>query len=176
MDDHQFHQILQHLGLSWAGYRKVRKGVKKRIRRHMQILYCTNMAEYLLELDRNDEARDECKRLMTVSISRFFRDQRLWELLQNEILPVLIEKYSDKTRVWSAGCASGEEVYSFKILWDYLATSNSHLPGLEITATDMNPEYIKRAEDGVYSDSSLKEVPEQFRFVYFPSNGVIETS
>jgi chemotaxis methyl-accepting protein methylase len=104
---------------------------------------------------------------MTVSISRFFRDQRLWEVLQEEILPGLIERHREKIRVWSAGCASGEEVYSIRILWDNLGESMAHMPELEITATDMNPMYLERARAGIYASSSLKEVPEKFKSVYF---------
>jgi len=89
MDNQQFCQLLRHLGLSWTGYRKVRKGVKKRIARHMQDLGCRNVSAYLVELDRRNDARLDCERLMTVSISRFFRDRKLWETLQKNILPVL---------------------------------------------------------------------------------------
>jgi len=167
MDDQQFKELLQHLRLSWRGYRKVRKGVKKRIHRHMQHLGCPNLAKYLNKLDSNDEVRHECKRLMTVSISRFFRDQRLWETLEKEILPELIEKRSDKIKVWSAGCASGEEVYSLKILWDSIVVSNRNLPELKITATDINPLYLERAKSGIYPSSSLRELPGHHRSHYF---------
>jgi chemotaxis protein methyltransferase CheR len=163
MDDRQFRRLLHYLGLSWTGYRKVRKGVKRRISRHMLGLNCSDMAGYLHELDRNAEARDECKRLMTVSISRFFRDRRLWDLLHEEILPGLIEENPGTISVWSAGCASGEEAYSLKILYNELESSTEPLPALEITATDMNPVYLNRARVGRYPASSLKEVPEKLR-------------
>ncbi len=120
MNDQHFHQLLQHLGLSWRGYRKVRKGVKKRICRHMYQLGCRDVSTYLLKLDKNEDARLQCEQNMAVSISRFFRDRKLWETLEKEILPELIEKHREKIAVWSAGCACGEEVYSLKILWGRL--------------------------------------------------------
>ena len=172
MDDLQFRRLLHHLGLSWAGYRKVRKGVKKRVSRHMLTLNCSNVADYLFELDRSKEVRDECDRLMTVSISRFFRDKGMWELLMAEILPRLIEKNPEKISVWSAGCASGEEVYSLKILLDPVLSSNGISPELIITATDMNSIYLERARTGLYPGSSLKEIPEGLRSNYFhPEEG-----
>ena len=73
MDDRAFGRLLEFLGLSWPGYRRVRKGVKKRVGRHMQA--------YLEKLMQNKEVRRQCERLMCVSISRFFRDRRLWEAL-----------------------------------------------------------------------------------------------
>ena len=167
MDDEQFRQLLQYHGFSWKGYRNVRKGVKKRIRKHMHQLCCKNIETYMLELDKSDKAKYECERLMTVSISRFFRDQILWQVLQKDVLPDLIEKHRGKISVWMAGCASGEEVYSLKILWNDIKTSNAHLPKLKIIATDMNPDYLERARAGIYQPSSLKEVPEHLRSLFF---------
>ena len=171
LDDQEFRQLLHHLGLSWKGYRRVRKGVKKRVRRHMRLLGCQDVGGYLLEVDENEEVRQECERLMTVPISRFFRDRRLWEILKNEILPALIVEHRGELRVWSAGCASGEEVYSLKILWDGLTGSVLPLRELKIAATDINPICIERARAGVYPLTSLKELPEPVRSSYFDAQG-----
>jgi len=109
MDDKLFRQLLEYLGLSWQGYRNVRKAVQKRVCRHIQGLGCRNMREYLEQLQRSEEVRRQCELMMTVPISRFFRDQRLWEVLGSQILPELIEIYKDRIGVWSAGCACGSE-------------------------------------------------------------------
>jgi len=167
MDDHQFRQLLNHFGLSWDGYRRVRKGVKKRIVRHMKQLGCRSMEGYLSALDQNQEACLDCERLMTVSVSRFFRDRGLWQTLENEIMPSIIRDHAGTVRVWSAGCACGEEVYTLKILWQAIEGRFGPQPELEIWATDMNPIYLEKARAGVYARSSLKEVPEAIRDVYF---------
>jgi len=133
----------------------------------MHQLGCQNVSAYLKELDKSEEARQQCEHMMTVSISRFFRDRKLWEILEKEILPELIKEQREKMEVWSAGCACGEEVYSLKILWDRLMTSGISLPKLGITATDMNQAYLQRARAAVYPPSSLKEVPYPFRSTYF---------
>jgi chemotaxis methyl-accepting protein methylase len=167
MDDLSFSQLLEYLRLSWPGYRKVRMGVKKRVCRHMQDLGCRNMREYLEQLERREEVRRQCEQLMTVPISRFFRDQRLWEAMENQIMPELIDTCRDRVGVWSAGCACGEEVYSLKILWELMSRSIVNLPVLDITASDLNPFCLKRAEDAVYPLSSLKEVTENLRATWF---------
>jgi chemotaxis protein methyltransferase CheR len=167
MDDPQFRQLLNLLGLSWEGYRKVRKGVKKRIFRHMQQVGCRTVKEYCMALEGSEELRRACERLMTVSISRFFRDHRLWDILESQVLPEIIEDKRGDIKVWSAGCGCGEEVYSLKIVWDRLQSSLEGVPGLTILATDMNPVYLDKAQAGVYSWSSLKEIPEELRSTYF---------
>ena len=167
MDDEQFQKLLRRFELSWKGYRKVRKGVKKRIRRHMQKLRCQSMEDYFLALDRGQEVKLECERLLTVSISRLFRDCGLWKALENQILPGLVEKNKETVKVWFAGCACGEEVYSFRILWDRARNRLERLPNLEALATDINPVYLYRAQLGLFSRSSLKQVPEDVRRRYF---------
>ncbi len=175
MDDQQFRQLLNRFSLSWDGYRKVRRGVKKRISRHMHELGCRTMRQYFLVLDQNKDVRQHFEGLMTVSISRFFRDRGLWQTLENEILPTIINENREIVKAWSAGCACGEEAYSLKILWHSLSGRFQGLPDLQIWATDMHPVYLDRARIGIYRQSSLKEVPEAFRALYFEARSKEQT-
>jgi len=167
MDDDQFRQLLNSLGLSWEGYRKVRKGVKKRLHRHMHQLGCRNVEAYFSALNQNKGIRWDCEQLMTVSISRFFRDRHLWQTLEREILPLIMRGERGKVVVWSAGCALGEEAYSFKILWHATGGHGGPLADLLLVASDVNPDYLRKAQAGIYPSSSLKEVPEKWRDLYF---------
>ena len=167
MEDTQFCKLLNRFGFSWAGYRRVRKGVKKRLVRHMQEMRCRTIEAYIEALEKDREERLQFERRMTVCISRFFRDLGLWEILQGRILPRLAPKASRAIKVWSAGCASGEEVYSLKILWEGLRKSTPHIPDISILATDLSPAYLDRAKTAVYPRSSMREVPEAIRSTYF---------
>jgi chemotaxis protein methyltransferase CheR len=170
MDDRQFQQLLDDFEYSWCGYRRVRKGVKKRVRRHMQQLGCRTIQAYLQKLDQAPALRHICEQLMTVSISRFFRDRHFWHILKTRILPDAIRRSQGPFKVWSAGCACGEEAYTFRLVWDNLKNSGLPLPELKILATDMNPEYLRKAEDAVYARSSLKEIEERYRDIWFDAN------
>jgi chemotaxis methyl-accepting protein methylase len=167
MDDLQFKRLLEYFEFSWQGYRKVRKGVKKRIARHMQQRGCRNLEAYLALLAFNEDQRRECEKRMTVSISRFFRDKQLWLGLEQEILPRLIRSQNETVTIWSAGCARGEEVYSFLIVWDRLKKVCDPLPKLAVTATDMVAEYLDKAKIGVYGVASFKELSAENRNLYF---------
>ena len=70
-------------------------------------------------------------------------------------------------KVWFAGCGCGEEVYSFRILWEKLRDQFGSMPKLQTVATDINPLYLDKAETGIYSRSSLKEIQEEIRSIYF---------
>ena len=167
MEDTQFRRIIDRFGYSWAGYRRVRKGVKKRLSRRMQEIRCSNIDAYIDQIKQNREEWLHFERLMTVSISRFFRDRELWKIMQEQILPYLIHKKSRTIKVWFAGCASGEEVYTFKILWENLRRADTHTPDILILATDMNPDYLRRAKEAVYTHSSIKNITGTIRSAYF---------
>jgi chemotaxis protein methyltransferase CheR len=81
----------------------------------------------------------------------------------------MIANGAPQLKVWSAGCACGEEVYSFKIIWERLGQQFDHLPALVLLATDRHPQYLERARSGIYNPSSLKEVPADWRKIYFKS-------
>ena len=172
MDDQQFQVLLDYFGYDWAGYRKVRKGVKKRVSRHMQQVGCRKMSDYLSALSASPALRQECERLMTVPISRFFRDRKLWDRLYALLFEDPGECRRSYLRIWSAGCSGGEEAYSLKIL-EAEARSNGLDPRpLSILATDKNPENLKRAKAGSYPASSLKEVPNDIMIACFePKKG-----
>lgn len=167
MDDLQFRQLLDAFGLSWNGYRKVRKGVIKRIDRHMHRLGCRRISEYLFAIENSLQNRNECELLLTVSISRFFRDRQLWQTLEQQILPELMTDCRETLRVWSAGCACGEEAYSFNIQRFQFQKSASALPQIHMIASDLNPAYIEKAREGIYTSSSLKEASPAIKKQYF---------
>lgn len=171
MDSRDFALLLNRFSLSPEGYRKVRKGVQKRIVRHMHELRCPSMNAYLERLETDGDAERKARRLMDVSISRFFRDGPLWQILEEEILPSLIADHPGGLRVWSAGCALGQEVYSFRILWALLGEKTGAVPSLEIWATDVNPDYLARAIEGIYPAGALARVPAEMRARFFQPAG-----
>ena len=78
LSDPEFAALLERMDLSWDGYHKVRRGVKKRLRRRAGELGCKRFRDYLEMLERDQALREECRLLLTVSVSRFLRDAALW--------------------------------------------------------------------------------------------------
>jgi len=165
--DSDLRALLAYLDRPWAGFRKVRKGVKKRLHRHMCQLDCRHVGDYIALLDRQPEQRAVCEACLTITISRFFRDRRLWEALQERLLPALIQRFGQGLRIWSAGCASGEEPYSLAMVWHLLAAAHEDLPPLTILASDRQPQCLERARRGRYSAGSVKEIPPDMRPQFF---------
>jgi chemotaxis protein methyltransferase CheR len=153
---------LPQLELRWPGFRKVRRQVCKRLTRRMRDLGLDDFSDYRARLEADPSewrVLDEC---CHITISRFFRDRGIFEAVRRRVLPDIAARAKREGRdalVWSAGCASGEEPYTLKILWDVEVASAYPNVSLAITATDVDTAMIARAREGCFEASSLHELP-----------------
>jgi chemotaxis protein methyltransferase CheR len=152
---------LPQIELRWPGFRKVRNQVCKRLRARMRDLGLKDYSAYRarLEADASEwRILDEC---CHITISRFFRDRGIFEAVRRIVLPDIAARARREGRaaeVWSAGCASGEEPYTVKILWDIeIATVYSGV-SLSIVATDVDDAMLARAREGCFEPTSLHEL------------------
>lgn len=163
--------MLPKLGFRWNGFRRVRNQVCKRITRRFQEVGVRSIDEYKQYLNVHKEEWDVLYSFCYATVSKFYRDKRVYDIIGGELLPGLAEKYQDtdeKVRIWSAGSCSGEEPYTISILWEIRVASQveSH-PEFEIIATDFKQTLIERAEEGEYPESSLQDLPEDLIEVAF---------
>lgn len=114
------------------------------------------------------QERKELVIAFTTGETYFFRDSGLHQLLQETILPELIErnKRSRVLRIWCAACATGEEAYSLAILLDELMTDQSQW-NICILGTDINPDAIEKALRGTYTEWSFRGMSSERRQRYF---------
>lgn len=153
---------LPQLNLRWPGFRKVRRQVCKRLERRMSELQLDDFAAYRARLGADPtewRALDEC---CHITISRFFRDRGIFECLRRRVLPEIAARAAREercARIWSAGCASGEEPYTLKILWDLEVAPTCADVSLSIFATDIDETMLRRAREGCFEVTALHELP-----------------
>jgi chemotaxis protein methyltransferase CheR len=153
---------LPRLGLRWAGFRRVRGQVCKRIRRRLEGLGL-GADEYRTRLERDSRERALLDSFCRITISRFWRDRAVFDRLRDDLLPAraaLARSRGERTlRCWSAGCASGEEPYSLSLAFRLAVAPR--FPGLklEILATDADPAVLARARLARYPPGALRELP-----------------
>lgn len=109
---------------------------------------------------------------LTVAETYFFRDLGQMELLRHQILPALRSEVLERPlRIWSAGCSTGEELYSIAMLLDFMGTP------ADLVGTDVNPAVLEVARRAVYRERSLRGFPKDFRDRYLrPVAGGFEVS
>ena len=179
MSDTPYVQFLQmhlpRLGLRWQGFRKVRDQVIKRLKRRFKSLQLQSVAEYAAYLDAHPLEWRVFDSMCRISISRFYRDKGVFESLQEDVLPQLAEAVratpAPVLRCWSAGCASGEEVYTLQLLWRLSLAARYPEVRLQIVATDVDPHMLERARQGCYTLGSLRDLPPQWIDVGFEHRG-----
>jgi chemotaxis protein methyltransferase CheR len=145
--------------------------VERRLEMRQQAVHCNTEATYLEYLALHPEELDCLVDALTINVSSFFRNPLVFEYLAQEILPALImekQRHGDSClRVWSAGCAEGEEPYSVAILIDDLLKKEKDRFEVNVFGTDINARAIQRAHAGVYAQESLKTMRWGFLQEYF---------
>src|SRR6201995_2433881 len=156
---------LPRLGMRWAGFRKVRGQVCKRLRRRTAELGVRDLGGYRDYLVQHPEEWIVLEELVHITISRFNRDRGVFAFLETAVLPSLAERAvareADALRAWSAGCASGEEPYTLAIVWERAQAPSGVT--IQILATDVDDAMLDRARRGCYGVGSLRELADGWR-------------
>lgn len=116
----------------------------------------------------NEKVWETILNQLTIGETSFFRNRPQFEALQKAVIPELLERRANtrNLRIWSAGCATGEEPYSLAILLRETIPNIAEWH-ISILATDINTVFLERARQGIYSSWSFRDNPEDFRMRYF---------
>lgn len=137
----------------------------KRARRRARSLGLADLTAYRAHLETHADEWAVFDSFCRVTISRFYREAAVFELLRRELLPGLASRArarGDATlRGLCLGAAGGEEPYSLRIAWDHV--EERHGVDLSVVAIEADPEQVARARAGVYHASTLSELPDAFR-------------
>lgn len=147
------------LGLRWAGFRRVRRQVFKRIDRRRAALALPDLAAYRAVLDADPAEWAVLDHLCRVTISRFGRDRAIWS--------ALLPRLAAGANAWSAGCGAGEEPFTLSIAVQ-LAFQDAPLA---VLGTDVDDGQLARAAAAVYPLAALRELPDDWRAAAFEPAG-----
>ena len=167
--DHFSQWIALHTGLKIQ--QRDRKRLAKALQRRLQSLKLQTLQEYTDRLAHEPADGPEWQKLaqqLTICESYFFRDKGQFRLLRNTILPDLVAQQKKRRvlRLWSAGCATGEEAYSLAILIEEIL-GPGHDWNVMILGTDISATAIDKARNGFYPQWSFRMVPSSVKQRYF---------
>jgi two-component system, chemotaxis family, CheB/CheR fusion protein len=145
-------------GHDFSHYR--RPTLLRRIARRMQVHETVELGAYLDLPRANPDEVTALLRDLLITVTNFFRDAEAFEALEQTIIPLLFEGKgpNDQVRVWSVGCATGDEAYSLAILLAERASRLSQPPQLQVFATDIDERAIIRAREGRYPETIALDV------------------
>jgi len=160
-------------GFDSSGYRI--SMVARRVQQRFSSIKCESYNEYLNYLQKNPDELDHLFDVLTINVSRFFRDTLTFEYIADRVLPAIVyekKKAADNSiRVWSAGCARGEEPYSIAILIHELLEKEALKTNISIFATDIDGKILKKAQRAAYSFESIKSMKYRLLKKYFSREG-----
>ncbi|HEY4000441.1 MAG TPA: CheR family methyltransferase, partial [Candidatus Xenobia bacterium] len=151
-------------GVDFGQYK--RNTFMRRIARRMAFLRMTNLADYVRYLETHQEELQACYDDVLISVTSFFRDPQVFDALQSEVLPRLVDQRlpDQPLRAWVAGCSTGQEAYSLAMcILEFLSQRSLNIP-VQIFATDVNERSIATARAAIYPSAITLEVsPERLQ-------------
>lgn len=165
--EHIFRLLQERHRIDFSHYKPTTIG--RRIERRIQLNHYGNLDEYVKLLEDTPDEVDQLYKDLLIGVTRFFRDSRAFEFLQQEILPQLLasQDTNEEFRVWVAACATGEEAYSLAILIDECMKELGRSASVKIFATDIHQASLDFAHQGLYPEASMAEMDEFRRDKYF---------
>lgn len=155
-------------GLDLNGYRS--RCITRRIWTRVRALRLEGLAAYAHHLAGHPEETDCLLAAITINVTDFFRNASHFQALARNVLPSLLEARRGRpVRIWCAGCATGEEVYSLALLARRVAPER--IRPVMITGTDLDGRALDVARKGRYPLARLQQVPEKERLAWFVPDG-----
>jgi two-component system, chemotaxis family, CheB/CheR fusion protein len=165
-----FEALLEHLkrvrGFDFTGYK--RSSLMRRIDKRMRQLDLADYTEYLDYLEVHPEEFVPLFDTILINVTGFFRDAESWERLAGEVIPeyVVNRRGGEPVRVWSAGCASGEEAYTLAMLFAEAMGQEAFRDRVKIYATDVDEAALTKARHAAYEEREVSGVPDGLREKY----------
>jgi two-component system, chemotaxis family, CheB/CheR fusion protein len=170
-EDAAFEALLEFLkrsrGIDFTGYK--RPSLQRRFHRRMETVGCESFCDYLDFLEVHPDEFEQLFEMLLINVTEFFRDVSSWDHLRDAVLPKLLaaKEADEPVRVWSAGCAGGQEAYTVAMIFAELLGIDQLRERVKIYATDIDEDALNQARLGVYHAKETESVPPELRERYF---------
>ncbi|KBZ65565.1 CheR family methyltransferase [Mycobacterium colombiense] len=169
--DEAFEALLRYMrdsrGFDFTGYK--RTSLMRRVRHRMDQAGYTAFDEYLDFLQASSDEFTALFNTILINVTSFFRDPDAWEFVSTEVIPRLLAERgpNDPIRVWSAGCASGQEAYTLAMLLAEALGPDGFRQRVKIYATDVDEDALTEARIASYDAKAVESVPPDLLGRYF---------
>ena len=151
----------------FTGYKPA--SLERRIQKRMQTVAVGNYSDYVDYLEVHPEEFQSLFNTILINVTAFFRDTAAWDVVTERVIPELLEHKPAPApiRLWSAGCASGEEAYTLAMLLVEAMGDSDYKERVKIYATDVDEEALARARQATYDAREIAGVPQRLLGSYF---------
>jgi two-component system CheB/CheR fusion protein len=170
-DSQEFEHLLDYLknsrGFDFRAYK--RSTLQRRVDRRLSVVGIESYETYRQFLENEPDEFGQLFNTFLINVTAFFRDTAAWDYISTQVLPRLIEskRKFDPIRVWSAGCATGEEAYTLAVVLAEALGIDEFKSRVKIYATDIDDHALAQARVGEYDEKSIDGVPPAMLDKYF---------
>jgi two-component system CheB/CheR fusion protein len=171
VDNAELEQLLEYIRrtrrFDFSGYK--RTSLVRRILKRMDDVGCNRFSDYQDYLEVHPDEFESFFNTILINVTAFFRDPPAWEYVTEEIVPRIVsgKHAEDPIRVWSGGCATGEEAYSLAMTLCESLGSEQFRTRVKIYGTDADEQALVKARQAIYAARELQGVPEPYVERYF---------
>ena len=165
--DNLLDYIKRNRGFDFSGYK--RTSLSRRICKRMQSLNIENYSDYLDYLEVHPDEFVDLFNTILINVTAFFREPQAWEYITSEIIPLIVanKPISKPIRVWSAGCASGQETYTIAMLLAEALGIEEYAGRVKVFATDVDADALNQSRHASYTDKEVQGIPHDLLDKYF---------
>lgn len=162
--------IKRNRGFDFTGYK--RPSLMRRIQKRMQMLGIETYVEYTDHLQVHPDEFNRLFDTILINVTGFFRDPAAWEYIETDIIPAILKSKApdEPIRVWSAGCATGEEAYTIAMLLAEALGIEQYRERVKIYASDVDEDALNQARQASYRPNHTSSIPSEYLDKYFESN------
>jgi chemotaxis protein methyltransferase CheR len=160
--------IAESAGLDCSGYRD--EYLKRRFEIRLRATNSETYARYIIYLKKHPEEFTNLLNDLTINYTTFFRDTDVYQHLEHKLLPKLFTS-PNPVKIWSAGCATGEEPYSLSILVHKLLGKHVSSSRVQIIASDIDKDALAKAQRGAYGPRQISTMSHEMIDEYFTHEG-----
>ena len=170
-----FERLLDHLhrtrGFDFSSYKHA--SLRRRMDKRLQAVDVGDYTRYMDYLEAHPDEFGTLFDTILINVTGFLRDPEAWDVIRTEVVPAILERRrpDDAIRVWSAGCASGEEAFSLAMLFAEAMGPKAFRSRVKIYATDVDEHALAQARQATYADQVLESVSPELRARYFTRAG-----
>ena len=163
--------LRNHSGVDFSLYKS--NTIQRRITRRLVLSKLETLGDYAGFLRGNVKELDALYSDVLISVTSFFRNPEMFDVLQREVLPKLINQPGDDPiRVWVLGCSTGQEAYSIAMTFVEAAEKEPRMRKLQVFATDLNDTLLDKARLGLYAKSLADDLtPQRLRRFFIEEQG-----
>ena len=169
-------KVYKERGFDFRQYKET--SLERRLQKRLHAVNLKSYKDYVIRLSEDPAEYDRLIDTILINVTEFFRDRDAFDVIRDKVLPDVIRDKSDERpelKIWSAGCATGEEAYSMAILLNEILEDKADDCEFSVCGTDIDKDSLEKANAAAYRiETANGKIADEILNKYFIRNGSLK--